>query len=218
MENFPQQLNELQTVLKDWNSTAFGNIFAQKMDFFTKLKRIDRKIQSGWSNNLIQLQKAIWKEYEEILAKEEILWYQKSRAKRIEFGDRNTMFFHGVTTITKLQNNQGVWIDDPIELERVATEYFKDLFFINEPSIPYILEGHFPALDSISLGDLDRNINDEEIHRTVKNIGAFKAPGPDGYQAIFYHSQWKLIGLSFCKMIMDIWENLEKLKISMLLS
>lgn len=46
-----------------------------------------------------------------------------------------------------------------------------------------------------------------KIYSTVKNFGHFKAPGPDGFQAIFCQSQWQIIGSSFCNMIRSILSN-----------
>lgn len=41
----------------------------------------------------------------------------------------------------------------------------------------------------------------EEIFLAIKSIGAYKAPGPDGYQAVFYHRFWDIMGSSFCALI-----------------
>lgn len=51
---------------------------------------MDRKLARNWSHQLSQTQKKTWRQYEEVLAQEEIIWYKKSRAKWLEFGDRNT--------------------------------------------------------------------------------------------------------------------------------
>jgi len=45
-------------------------------------------------------------------------------------------------------------------------------------------------------------------------MGPFKAPGKDSFQAVFYQSQWKIVGSSFCKLIMDALR--DHSKISML--
>lgn len=61
--------------------------------------------------------------------------FQKSRSKWLEFGDRNTRYFHGVATIRRrrnhvksIQNEHGVWLEDSEELETNATRYFQELF------------------------------------------------------------------------------------------
>lgn len=67
----------------------------------------------------------------------------------------------------------------------MATGYFKQLFHIDEPFTPYVLSGHFPVLEEQIYTEMGRRLTDEEIGATIKNIGAYKAPGPDGFQAIF---------------------------------
>ncbi|XP_028092237.1 uncharacterized protein LOC114292475 [Camellia sinensis] len=45
--------------------------------------------------------------------------------------------------------------------------------------------------------DMIRELSAPDIWRAVKNIKAFKAPGRDGYQAIFYHTFWGIVGQFF---------------------
>lgn len=49
-------------------------------------------------------------------------------------------------------------------------------------------------------------MTEEEIHRAIKNMGPFKAPGVDGFQAIFFQSQWKIMGKDFCSMIKGMFQ------------
>lgn len=188
IENFPRQLKELQVVLKEWNKDTFGNIFIQKKRLMNKLRDIDRRLSHGWNDHLLNIQKSTWLAYEDILAKEELLWFQKSRAKWIEFGDRNTNYFHGVATIrrrrnriTTLQDYQGVWVSDPRQLEALATNYFRNLFSNSEVVVPYPFCRLFPILDIQSLNDMVRELSNDEIASIVRSIGAYKAPGSDGY-------------------------------------
>lgn len=80
--------------------------------FDGKLVDIDRRLARGWNSQLVSLQKQTWKLYEENLANEELLWFQKSRAKWLECGDRNTRYFHGVTTIRRQRNIISSLLDD----------------------------------------------------------------------------------------------------------
>nr|KYP48675.1 hypothetical protein KK1_029657 [Cajanus cajan] len=51
-----------------------------------------------------ELSKKLWSEYEHVLIQEELLWFQKSRYKWLELGDRNTKYFHGSTLIRRRKN------------------------------------------------------------------------------------------------------------------
>lgn len=44
-------------------------------------------------------------------------------------------------------------------------------------------------------------ITNAEIWNSVKSIAPFKAPGPDGLQAIFYHKYWSIIGEDICNFV-----------------
>lgn len=140
-----------------------------------------------------------------VLAQEEILWLQKSRAKWLECGDRNTRYFHRVATvrrrrnhITALQNEAGKWVDNTTDLESLATNYYMNLFSTDSVPEPLPLSHSFPILEEEDISSIARAVTDEQIFNTIKNFGALKAPGPDGFQAIFYHSQWQVVGPSFC--------------------
>lgn len=59
---------------------------------------------------------------------------------------------------------------------------------------------------------LSEDVTTEEVYQTIKSIGPFKAPGPDGFQAIFYPNQWSLIESSLVKTVKEIF--LEPWKVS----
>ncbi|XP_061355974.1 uncharacterized protein LOC133300445 [Gastrolobium bilobum] len=67
------------------------------------------------------------------------------------------------------------------------------------------VSGQFPPLDVNALHSLRCIPTSEEIRRTVFSMGKFKAPGPDGLQAIFFYTQWETIGNSACNMVKDIF-------------
>lgn len=46
---------------------------------------------------------------------------------------------------------------------------------------------------------------DDEIKRVVFSMKPLKAPDTDGLHAIFYQSQWPVVGPSFCKLMADIF-------------
>lgn len=42
-------------------------------------------------------------------------------------------------------------------------------------------------------------------------MGGFKAPGPDGFQAIFFQNQWQVVGKTFCEMVQKIFEEPDRI-------
>lgn len=53
----------------------------------------------------------------------------------------------------------------------------------------------------MEIGYLSAEVSCEEIRHAVFDLGAFKAPGPDGIQAFFYHEMLPVIGDSVCEMV-----------------
>lgn len=143
---FPIQQAAFQVTLKDWNKKTFGHIFKRNKMLREELNKLDKKLDRGWNQQLFISQKDIWKQYEEVLAQEEILWYKKSRTQWLEFGDRNTCYFHEVATIRRrrnhissLQNEASFWVNNPNDLEQMATAYYVNLFIGDEVFLPFPL-------------------------------------------------------------------------------
>ncbi|XP_028104122.1 uncharacterized protein LOC114303175 [Camellia sinensis] len=151
----------------------------------------------------------------EFTRKEETLWFQKSRAKHITLGDRNTKFFH-ISTITKrrktkinaLKDTAGTWLTKANEINAAILDYFQNLFNCED----VIQLDHWNNLASTYFTHDDnfrflKPISNAEILRAVKAIGAFKAPGKDGMQAIFYKTYWNYIDKSVCEFVKSCFHN-----------
>lgn len=105
-EEWNSNISSLTRVLKDWNKNVFGNIKYKKQRLMNRLDVISRSLSHGWNPFLLYLQDHLWREYEKVLFQEEIMWYQKSRCKWLQFGDKNTNYFHG-TTIFRRKRAKG---------------------------------------------------------------------------------------------------------------
>ena len=69
-----------------------------------------------------------------VLRQEEIVWFQKSRTKWIQDGDR-TKYYHLKAINRKKRNKilmlrdiQGKWIDDKVQIRDKISLHFQDLF------------------------------------------------------------------------------------------
>lgn len=118
-------------------------------------------------------------------------------------GDKNTQFFHTSTIIRKrrnriemLKNNEGQWITDGQELEQLAIQYFTRLYSLEDidqvvERLPY---AGFEKLSREEKVELSKPFTGVEVERAIKSMGKFKAPGPDGFQPIFYQNLGMLLG------------------------
>ncbi|WZZ00931.1 hypothetical protein YC2023_073259 [Brassica napus] len=144
---------------------------------------------------------------------EEIYWKQKSRITWLRSGDRNTRYFHAVTkarrtrnTISSIQDEHGVIRKGHKEVAEVATTYFQNLFSSEEINLNLYNEvflGFTPRVTQDMNDDLTKPITEEEVQAALFDMGPHRAPGPDGFSAVFYQKFW-----SECKA--DIMEEIDK--------
>lgn len=87
-----------------WNRESFGHIMKRKKRIRARLEGIEKALEDGDSEFLLDLEKRLKDEYEEICAQEELLWLQKSRTDWINSGDRKTRFDHAKAASRRIQN------------------------------------------------------------------------------------------------------------------
>lgn len=116
-------------------------------------------------------------------------------------GDKNTKYFHYITKVRRnrlnlssIQDSNEVIHRGQKQIALVAQEYFQSLFGNNVDNTRLYTEvfGTFQrrVIDEMN-ADLTRNVSLEEIKEAIFDIGAHRAPGPDGFYAIFYHQYWE---------------------------
>lgn len=128
-------------------------------------------------------------------------WYQKARLDWIEYGDKNTTFFH-LSTVLKQWKNKIVAIRGPegellrdkeLVKERIV-DYFALLFTEDGVDEEFdIPTGIFPELPPREWNALNLPFTKPEIDEVVQNMGSLKAPGSDGFQPLFYQKNWELV-------------------------
>lgn len=79
----------------------FGNIFRKKRWILGRIVGIQKSQENNYCHNLQILEQDLISDYNNILAQEELLWFQKSRANWITQGERNTRYFHLSTVIKR---------------------------------------------------------------------------------------------------------------------
>ncbi|KAK8604437.1 hypothetical protein V6N13_099379 [Hibiscus sabdariffa] len=78
--------------MSNWNMEVFGHIVLKKKKLLARLRGIDKALQSRYNEYLIDLDRTLRCELEEVMQQEELLWFQKSRSKWVSYEDQNTRF------------------------------------------------------------------------------------------------------------------------------
>ncbi|KAA3466354.1 reverse transcriptase [Gossypium australe] len=134
--------------------------------------------------------------------KEEMYWEQRARANWLRHGDKNSAFFHKCATIrrranliSKLNLDDGEVVTTEAEINATATDFFKELFSSKGVANPdKVLEGIEAKITEEINNELVAPFQEEEIWKALKEMGPTKAPGPDGFPALFYQRYWHFVG------------------------
>ena len=118
-----------------WDGNVFGNLTLQKKRILARLNGIQISLSFRNSNFLIQLEKNLLVDLNNIHLIERRIWAQKAGIYWRKFGDYNTRYFHVLATIKKskgkihsLQDSEGNWIYDDLLLKNLARDTFINIF------------------------------------------------------------------------------------------
>ncbi|XP_028112500.1 uncharacterized protein LOC114310648 [Camellia sinensis] len=207
--NLVEAINGFTHDVKNWNKEVFGNVYKRKRNLLAQIEGIQKSQTHGFSHNLHLLENNLIKQYNMTLFQEELIWFQKSKVKWLTMGDRNTKFFH-ISTLNKcrklkinmIKDSAGNWLSNSENIKNHIIQYFNDLFkhevtpmLDNWKSITHT---GFTQDNNVTL---QAPITNHEIWNAIKNIKAFKAPGRDGLQAVFFHQNWNIVGPSMCNFV-----------------
>lgn len=188
-----------------FNRETFGNIFKRKRQIEARINGVHQELDSFPTSTLITLERDLQEQYSAVLKEEELLWFQKSRENWIKFGNRNTKFYHAQTVVRRRRNYvtglqiDGTWCYDAETLKRGASQFFKKLFLSSDHCDPTSL--HLRAIPKIppELSELlTRPVLEGEVKEALFSMDPYKAPGPDGFQPVFFRNYWHVISK-------DIW-------------
>jgi hypothetical protein len=74
------------------------------------------------------------------------------------------------------------------------------------------MSNFFPPLSHDHMLALESPVSDAEIRRAAFAMGGLKSPGADGFQAIFYQSQWDLVGRDLCSLVKSIFADPSRMR------
>ncbi|KAG7543566.1 Endonuclease/exonuclease/phosphatase [Arabidopsis thaliana x Arabidopsis arenosa] len=151
------------------------------------------------------LLKRINEELNAAYKEEEAFWKQRSRQHWLQLGDRNTGYFHAATkgrrsmnNMTVLETEEDLAVYEEDQIATVIAHYYQKLFTSSpvedEELLLTVSEAIRPCISAELNSRLEAIPSAQEIREGLFDINPEKAPGPDGFSASFFHSNWAAIG------------------------
>ena len=124
-------------------------------------------------------------------------------------GDLNTKFYHALTKqrcarnqILGLYDSDGNWIIEEHGVEKVAVDYFNDLF---QTTIPTDFDGFLDEIPHSITPQMNQRLlrleTEEEVRLALFMMHPEKALGPDGMTALFLQYSWHIIKKDLLEMV-----------------
>lgn len=106
-------------------------------------------------------------------------------------------------------NENGAWIGQQDKLKQYITGYFSKLFDDFSVFYPFCLANYFlpPKPNEINL--LGKDIFRQEVYATFHSMKGYQAPSSDELQAMFFQSQWHVVGNDLVDLVQSIFCDLE---------
>ncbi|GFZ20850.1 hypothetical protein Acr_29g0000120 [Actinidia rufa] len=192
-----RKLKFLKEPLKELNKKHFSRITSRATAAEADLYEIQQKLHDNTSDPLLQEQMVKMKQTAFNLAEAERSYCsQLAKMKYLKNSDRGSKFFHD---LIKIHRNKGQIVSITLpngsrsksqqEVNESFVEFYKNLLGSSSSCTP-----------------IDRNVLLEG------SIGDDKAPGPDGYSALFFKRAWNIIGKDFCEAIKEFFSSSQILK------
>ena len=120
----------------------------------------------------------------------------------MQFGDRNTKFFHEKASarykknlIKGLIDENGRWLEGDEHVEKLMLQYYERFFTSSdlaefEEILDTVQHKVTPRMNQVIVKDF----SEVEVKNTIKQMYPLKSPGPDGMPPLFYQHLWPKIG------------------------
>lgn len=109
-----KKLKLLKGDLKIWNKEVFRRVDIKVKKLMEEVRALDEKEGiGGLEETEAEYRNNLTREVNRLLISEEICWRRKSRVQWLKEGDRNTKYFHRMTSAHKNANFiRDIWIED----------------------------------------------------------------------------------------------------------
>ncbi|CAN6690416.1 unnamed protein product [Malus baccata var. baccata] len=178
IDSWNLKLSICKSHLISWSRNKFNR---RGLEIEELVQQLD-SLQHHWEDNAKEIH-VVSNCIDQLREQEELYWMQRSR------------------------DMDGSWVDDSRRVSALVEEHFKSLYTsVGCRDWGDILNCLEPLVSELMNTDLIKPVSEEEIKVAVHQMGGLKAPGPDGFQGIFYHSFWDIIVAEVNGLVMDFMQ------------
>lgn len=212
VHNFKNALKRCSSSLRLWGKKKRHDMFKAVNEQKSLLQQAYLRQPYPIFHDIVGIEEKLNKALEE----EEIYWKQRSRENWLKWGDKNTRWFHKKASMRRqknfihgIKNTNGVWASNPEHIKDSFVEYFSQIFKSTSVcSQDLNAATHFiPRCVTKEMNNqLLSPFSEEEVRFALFQMFPTKAPGPDGFPALFYQHFWNILKdqtLAFCMNILN---------------
>ncbi|CAM8885253.1 unnamed protein product [Rhodiola kirilowii] len=197
--------------LHQWSSATFGNVKRRIDELKESIQQVREEPRTEENT---KREASLVEELDEWLAREELWWRQRSRAEWLKHGDRNTAYFHAKAThkrkrnnIDHLQNQAGELCESEQDIASIVFNYFSGIFASQVDSSCDRWNQEFGIVPRLISEEMNEMLNapftEGEVKRALHQMHPTKAPGLDGFPALFYQTNWEVVGNEVVKEVLN---------------
>ncbi|XP_058180059.1 uncharacterized protein LOC131298595 [Rhododendron vialii] len=213
------KLKRLKGVLKHLNLRCYSNISTRVMEARDQMIAIQQLFFATPFDVALCIQdKELVCTYINLRNAEESFMKQRSRVKWLALGDQNSSFFHqkmcahrARNTIQSLHTIEGVFIKDSEAIKEEILLYYVSLLvllFSSKVDASFQLQQAIQSRVPMDVVDqLISPMSVIEIKKALWSINGDKAPGPDGYNSLFYQQNWGVVGQDLVQAVTYFFEH-----------
>ncbi|KAJ1403557.1 hypothetical protein SESBI_27265, partial [Sesbania bispinosa] len=123
-----------KSALQRWHNKTFRRADYQIFNLNEELQQLLNVDTVEFGSNWERIQD-LRNQIDSLRRQEGLYWAQRSRIKWLQYGDRNSRFFHASTVqrrdrnkLFRLKDNEGVWVEGQQEVEDLVLEHYKEVY------------------------------------------------------------------------------------------
>nr|GEV71134.1 hypothetical protein [Tanacetum cinerariifolium] len=161
-----------------------------------------------------EIEATVLKAFNDAIMIEESFLNQKAKVDWLKLGDANTSYFHNVVKsqaarnrIDCLTNSDGTCLDGD-QVSMAFIEHYTNFLGQDGSTSFFVTDDLFSnRLSNKAVDHMVREVTSKEIRDAIFAMGDNKAPGPDGYSALFFKESWNIIASDVTKAVKEFFTN-----------